>query len=258
MPKAHGSYQPGCNPPRLSPPDALGVACRRLSRSKHSDKLWRGLAEARWDSWAREGGGVGFLGSCQRQVSYELDSELNFRYACRRRRCGDLEHPAVGRLQRRRAGGARGGIARASRPVRDGQALARIGSPAAAAVLDLRNPARAGRDSAGRVAAQQAHRRRHRAPLRDRAWRARGMSRTARPALRAGRSAGGSLDGRRRRRPRAVRHAGRGARARAARRPACSTARAAPPSCTTSSCSNVSASSRCWPPKTGAAARGVT
>ena len=133
------------------------------------------------------------------------------RRARRRRRCGDLEHPAVGRLQRRRAGGARSGIARASRPVRDGQALARIGSPAAAAVLDLRNPARAGRDPAGRVAAQQAHRRRHRAPLRDRAGRAHGMSRTARPAVRAGRSAGGSLDGRRRRRPRAVRHAGRGA-----------------------------------------------
>ena len=35
----------------------------------------------------------------------------------------------------------------------------------------------------------------------------------------------------------------------------CSTARAAPPSCTTSSCSNGSASSRCWPPKTGAGAR---
>ena len=133
------------------------------------------------------------------------------RRARRRRRCGDLEHPAVGRLQRRRAGGARSGIARASRPVRDGQALARIGSPAAAAVLNLRNPARAATGPRWACRCSTSASAPAPAPLRDRAWRARGMSRTARPALRAGRSAGGSLDGRRRRRPRAVRHAGRGA-----------------------------------------------
>ena len=122
-------------------------------------------------------------------------------------------------LQRARARRAGDRRARAARSVRDDQAVARTGSAAPASVLDLRNPPRAARAPAGRLDLQQAHRRRHGAAVTGRTRRALRLPRSARPAVRAGRSARRSLDGRRRRRPRAVRHAGgRAARARERRR----------------------------------------
>ena len=89
--------------------------------------------------------------------------------------------------------------------------VARIGSAAAAAVLDLRSPPRRAGDADRHLDPQQAHRRR--APrCSTRSSRARTFPcSAARPAVRAGRSAGRSLDGRRRRRPRAICDAGRGA-----------------------------------------------
>ena len=88
-------------------------------------------------------------------------------------------------------------------------------------------------------APQQTHRRRHRPALRRRA---RALASTCLGPL--GRpfepieSAGASVDGRRRRRPGAVRDAGRGAARAAARRRRSSTAPGAPPSCTTSTSSS--------------------
>ena len=77
-----------------------------------------------------------------------MTRSVYFGCALRHRRRGHLEHAAVRRLQRAcaRRAGDRG--TRAARAVRDGQALARQRSAAAAAVLDLRNSARRQRTSA--------------------------------------------------------------------------------------------------------------
>ena len=75
--------------------------------------------------------------------------------------------------------------------------VARIGSAAAAPVLDLRNPAR--RRTATPLGISLLNKRigaGTSAALRDRAGRADRLPRSARPAVRAGRSAGGGLDGR--------------------------------------------------------------
>ncbi len=84
---------------------------------------------------------------------------------------------------------------------------------------DLRNPARRRRRADRHLDSQQAHRRRHEPPLRRGAGRAHRLPRSARPAVRAGRTAAAGVDGRRRRRPGAVRHA-RGSAARARNTPA--------------------------------------
>ena len=90
--------------------------------------------------------------------------------------------------------------------------------------------------------------------LRRAAGRARRLPRTARPPVLARRSADRGLDGGRRRRPGAVRRAGRGAAPRAASRRRCSTARGERPSSSTSTRSATWASSSCSRPRTAAPA----
>ena len=84
-------------------------------------------------------------------------------------------------------------------------------SAVAASVLDFRGPARRVRRAHRHLDPQQANRRRHRAAVRSRTGGTRRCARPARASLRTGRAAGGSVDGRRRRRPGAVPHAGGGA-----------------------------------------------
>ena len=144
----------------------------------------------------------------------------------------------------------------AARPVRHGQAVARHRSAAAPAVLRLRNPAR--RDAGAQSASRSSTRRPASARRCSTTWSPGATIACLGPLGRpfeAVRAAERSVDGRRRRRARAVRHAGRGASSSWARRRRCSTARARAPSCTTSICSNGSASTSCSPPKTAAAAR---
>ena len=107
--------------------------------------------------------------------------------AHRRRRRRDLEPPAVGptttcsRSQRPRSPPPREpGQFVMVKPRRGAR------SAAAAAVLDLRNPARRRRHADGHLAAQQAHRRRHALLYDARAGRRLRLPRAARPAVRAG------------------------------------------------------------------------
>ncbi len=96
---------------------------------------------------------------------------------------------------------------------------------------------------------QQARRPQHQETLRARTGRRGVVPRSARRAVHAGRGARRSVDGRRRRRPRAVCDAGRITRGARRHRRRCSTARAPPKNCSISTSSSSSASRWCSPPR---------